>query len=277
MSKSQRMHSIPMPAASGANGRTMSKLYGMQSGLILISCLSVAGFLLVWELAIRTGLVDPLFLPSPSQVLDRGAKMFAEGTLLWHALASARRVMAGFFAATLIAVPLGIALGTSKVARAIFDPILSFLRPLPSMSWIPLSLLWFGITETQKYSIVFMGTFAPALIYVIEATRSIDPLLIRAARNLGANRWQVMREVILPGSLPQIISGLKVILGLSWTCVISAELVAAKEGLGFMIMNGKEFFQTDVVVLGMVMISLTVLLTDILSRMLEKKILAWQQ
>lgn len=276
MSKLQGVHGVVM-SASSTNRGTIRKLYGTRSGLFLISCLSVAGFLLVWELAIRTGLVDSLFLPSPTQVLDRGAKMFAEGTLLWHALASARRVMAGFFAATLIAVPLGIALGTSKLARAIFDPILSFLRPLPSMSWIPLSLLWFGITETQKYSIVFMGTFAPALIYVIEATRSIDPLLIRAARNLGANRWQVMREVILPGSLPQIISGLKVILGLSWTCVISAELVAAKEGLGFMIMNGKEFFQTDVVVLGMVMISITVLLTDILSRMLEKKILAWQQ
>lgn len=277
MGKLQGMHGVAMPAASSTNRETIRKLYGARSGLFLISCLSVAGFLLVWELAIRIGLVDSLFLPSPSQVLDRGAKMFAEGTLLWHALASARRVMAGFFAATLIAVPLGIALGTSKLARAIFDPILSFLRPLPSMSWIPLSLLWFGITETQKYSIVFMGTFAPALIYVIEATRSIDPLLIRAARNLGANRWQVMREVILPGSLPQIISGLKVILGLSWTCVISAELVAAREGLGFMIMNGKEFFQTDVVVLGMVMISITVLITDILSRMLEKKILAWQQ
>ena len=100
------------------------------------------------------------------------------------------------------------------------------------MSWIPLSLLWFGITETQKYSIVFMGTFAPALLYVIEATRNIDPLLIRAARNLGAS-GQVMRMVILPASLPQIFSGFKVILGLSWTCVISAELVAAKEGWAF--------------------------------------------
>ena len=110
------------------------------------------------------------------------------------------------------------------------------------MSWIPLSLLWFGITETQKYSIVFMGSFVPALLYVMEASRSIDPVLVRAARNLGANRWQVMREVLFPGCLPQILSGMKIILGLSWTCVISAELVASKEGLGFMIMNGKEFF-----------------------------------
>ena len=191
--------------------------------------------------------------------------------------ASARRVMIGFLVATAVAIPLGIFLGTSTYARAAFDPILSFLRPLPSMSWIPLSLLWFGITETQKYSIVFMGTFAPALVYVIEATRSVDPLLIRAAQNLGASRWQVMREVILPGSLPQIISGLKVILGLAWTCVISAELVAAREGLGFLIMNGKEFFQTEVVVLGMLFISVTVLLTDFVFRTIENRVLRWQK
>jgi taurine transport system permease protein len=234
-------------------------------------------FLLIWETACRAGLVDQIFLPSPTAVLERGVKMFSEGSLLWHVLASTRRVMIGFLVATLIAIPLGIVLGTSRISRAVFDPILSFLRPLPSMSWIPLSLLWFGISETQKYSIVFMGTFAPALLYVIEATRNIDPLLIRAARNLGANRWQVMREVILPGSLSQIISGFKIILGLSWTCVISAELVAAKEGLGFLIMNGKEFFQTDTVVLGMVMISVTVLITDIVLRKIENKVLAWQR
>jgi len=185
--------------------------------------------------------------------------------------------MIGFLVAVLVAIPLGIMLGTNRIARAIFDPILSFLRPLPSMSWIPLSLLWFGITETQKYSIVFMGSFAPALLYVMEATQNIDPILIRAARNLGANRYQVMREVIFPGCMPQILSGMKVILGLSWTCVISAELVASQEGLGFMIMNGREFFQTDTVVLGMVLISFTVLLTDIVFRLIERGVLAWQR
>lgn len=260
-----------------ARGTALKRKKNTKAGLLVISLTSVAVFLLVWELVCRTGVVDPIFLPAPSQVLERGMRMFGEGTLFWHVLASTRRVMIGFLAATIAAIPLGIILGSSQRARAVFDPILSFLRPLPSMSWIPLSLLWFGITETQKYSIVFMGTFAPALLYVIEATRSVDPLLIRAARNLGANRWQVMREVIMPGSLPQIISGFKVILGLSWTCVISAELVAAKEGLGFLIMNGKEFFQTDTVVLGMVMISLTVLATDIVSRKIENRVLKWQE
>jgi len=248
-----------------------------RAALITISAASVLAFLLLWEAVCRLGKVDPIFLPPPSAVFDKGGTMWRDGALWTNVLASARRVMVGFLAATLVAIPLGIVLGTSSVSRAIFDPILSFLRPLPSMSWVPLSLLWFGITETQKYSIVFMGTFAPALVYVIEATRGVDPLLIRAARNLGASRWQVMREVVLPASLPQILSGLKVILGLSWTCVISAELVAAREGLGFLIMNGKEFFQTEIVVLGMMLISVTVLLTDFVFRALEGRVLRWRE
>ncbi len=248
-----------------------------RGALLTTSAASVLVFLAIWEAVCRAGLVDPIFLPPPSAVLAKAMAMFNEGTLWGNVFASARRVMIGFLAATAVAIPLGIVLGTSTYARAAFDPILSFLRPLPSMSWIPLSLLWFGITETQKYSIVFMGTFAPALVYVIEATRNIDPLLIRAAQNLGASRWQVMREVILPGSIDQIISGLKVILGLAWTCVISAELVAAREGLGFLIMNGKEFFQTEVVVLGMVLISVTVLVTDFVFRKIENWVLRWQR
>jgi taurine transport system permease protein len=245
--------------------------------LAWLSILSLLLFLLAWETVCRLGAVEPIFLPPPSKVFERAVSMAGQGTLMGHVLASTQRVMVGFLAAVAVAVPLGIWLGTSRVARAIFEPVISFLRPLPSMSWIPLSLLWFGINETQKYSIVFMGSFVPALLYVMEATRSIDPLLVRAARNLGANRWQVMREVLLPGCLPQIISGMKIILGLSWTCVISAELVAAKEGLGFMIMNGKEFFQTDTVVLGMVLISFTVLATDLIVRGLERWLLDWQR
>jgi taurine transport system permease protein len=245
--------------------------------LPVISALSLVAFVVLWELICRAGLIDAVFLPPPSAVLARAVRLWQQNALIANIVASTRRVMIGFLAAAAVSIPLGIMLGTSRIARAIVDPLLSFLRPLPSMSWIPLSLLWFGITETQKYSIVFMGAFAPAVIYVIDATRNVDPILIRAARNLGANRWQVMREVILPGCMPQILSGMKVILGLSWTCVISAELVAAQQGLGFMIMNGKEYFQTDTVVLGMVLISITVLVTDAVFRLIERRVLSWQR
>ena len=244
--------------------------------LFMISTLSVLIFVSVWELSTRLGLIDPIFLPAPSDVFQRAVRTLENGTLVANVLASTRRVMVGFLMSVAVSVPLGLVLGSSRRACAVFDPIISLLRPLPSMSWIPLSLLWFGITETQKYSIVFMGTIAPALLYVIDATRNVDKVLIQAARNMGASHYQVMRHVILPASLSQIIIGFKIILGLAWTCVISAELIAAKEGLGFMIMNGKEFFQTDPVVLGMVMISLTVLIIDALLRRIEKRVLAWK-
>jgi len=185
--------------------------------------------------------------------------------------------LVGFALAGSIAVPLGILLGASKFLKAVADPMLSILRPLPSMSWIPLSLLWLGITETQKYSIVFMGSFAPTVLYTIEATRSIDPVIIRAALNLGASRTKLMREVILPGSLPMIVSGLKVMLGIAWTTVISAELVAADRGLGYLIMDGREFFRTEQVLLGMALISITVMTIDIAFRSVEKKIIPWTE
>jgi len=240
--------------------------------------LSVGSFLLVmliWEGFCRLGFIEPIFLPAPSLILLRALKMADQGTLFVHVLASARRVMVGFLLSSLIAIPFGIFLGSSRFFKAVFDPLISLLRPLPSMSWIPISLLWLGITETQKYSIVFMGSFAPSLLYIIEATRNIDPILIRAAQNLGASRWDVMREVILPGAMPQIIAGLKVMLGIAWTCIISAELVAAEEGLGFLIMNAKEYFQTDTIFLGMLLISLTVIIIDVTFRMIEGKILPW--
>lgn len=256
------------PATRSRGGTALRRNFGLGlASLILL--------LLAWEAAVRGGLVQPLFLPAPSAIFERGQLLLEQGVLVGHMLASARRVLIGFLLASLVAIPLGIVLGASPTAMALFNPILSFLRPLPSMSWVPLSLLWFGISETQKYSIVFMGAFAPSLLYVIEATRRVDPLLIRAAQNLGARKTDLMFGVILPAALPQIIAGLKVMLGIAWTCVISAELVAAREGLGFMIMNGKEYFQTDTVMLGMVLISVTVMATDIVLRWLEKKVIPW--
>lgn len=243
----------------------------------IVSLVSVVGLLAMWEAVCRAGLVEPLFLPAPSAIFRRAVIMLDQGNFWVHILASARRVLVGFAVAAVLAVPTGILAGTSPWVRAVVGPLLSFLRPLPSMSWIPLSLLWLGITETQKYSIVFMGSFASTVVYTVEATRNIDPVLVRAALNLGANRLQLMRHVVLPAAMPSIVAALKVMLGIAWTCVISAELVAAEEGLGFLIMNGKEFFLTDQVLLGMVLISVTVLVLDVLFARVEGYILPWRE
>jgi taurine transport system permease protein len=136
-------------------------------------------------------------------------------------------------------------------------------------------MLWLGIDEQQKYAIVFMGCFASILVYTTDATMRVDPILRRVARNLGASQAQVMRHVILPGALPDILSALKVILAIAWTCVISAEMVGANSGLGFRIWTAKEWSDTGQVLVGMIGISVTVLLLDILFRGLERLLLPW--
>jgi taurine transport system permease protein len=250
---------------------------GATSRSFALGALSVVVLLAVWHLVTAGGYVSGIFLPSPQRVFAQARRYLADGSLFWHVLTSGRRVLGGFLLAAVVAVPLGIVLGTSRVAKALFDPILSIIRPLPSLSWIPLTILWFGIDEGQKYAIVFMGTFAAALLYVMESTRRVDPLLIKAAQNLGATRLDVLREVILPGSLPGIISGLKVCLALAWTCVLSAEMVAATHGLGALIWFAKDWNNMALVMVGMVSISITVLLIDSAFRLVEDRILPWER
>ena len=249
----------------------------MSARSLALGTVSVLVLVAAWHVATAGGYISAIFLPSPQQVMRQASRYLTDGSLFWHVVTSGRRVLGGFVLAVIVAVPLGITLGTSRTAKALFDPILSIIRPLPSLSWIPLTILWFGIDEGQKYAIVFMGTFASALLYVMESTRRVDPLLIKAAQNLGARRLDVLREVILPGSLPGIISGLKVCLALAWTCVLSAEMVAATHGLGALIWFAKDWNNMALVMVGMVSISITVLVIDSLFRLIEDRILPWER
>ena len=190
-------------------------------------------------------------------------------------LVSLQRVMIGFTLSALVGVPLGLCMGMAPGVKAFLDPIISIIRPLPSMSWIPLSMIWLGLTEEQKYLIVFMGSFASVLVYTVDATLRVDPVLVWAARNLGADRRAVLWHVVLPGALPNIFSGLKVVLAIAWTCVISAEMVGTSSGLGYRILNAKDLYNTPLVLLGMICISVTVLLLDIVFRVIEGLALPW--
>ena len=270
-----RVSQAPTEEGSGAARRGLRLRATSRS--VALGTLSVLVLLGAWYVVTAAGFISPIFLPSPQQVFRQAQRYLTDGSLFWHVVTSGRRVLGGFVLAVIVAVPLGIALGTSPTAKALFDPILSIIRPLPSLSWIPLTILWFGIDEGQKYAIVFMGTFASALLYVMESTRRVDPLLIKAAENLGASRLDVLREVILPGSLPGIISGLKVCLALAWTCVLSAEMVAATHGLGALIWFAKDWNNMALVMVGMVSISITVLVIDSLFRLIEDRILPWER
>lgn len=246
---------------------------------VVMGAVGLLLFIGSWEAAVRLGLIDPYFLPAPSAVVQRMLEM-ASGpeAVLWHDIRmSASRVLTGFLLSALVGVPFGLLMGMSSNVRAALNPIISIIRPLPALSWIPLSMLWLGIDEQQKYAIVFMGSFASVLVYTTDATLRVNPTLIIAARNLGASPLQVIQHVVLPGALPNILSGLKVVLAIAWTCVISAEMVGANSGLGFRIWTAKEWSDTGQVLVGMLCISLTVLLLDILFRGLERLLLPWQR
>jgi len=245
--------------------------------LLLISVLSVLFVLALWYLATERGWVSPVFLPKPGRVVAEAIANFASGQLLKDIWMSTQRVLLGFLLAGVVAVPLGIIMAVWAPAKAAMDPFVSLLRPLPSITWIPLTMLWLGIGEGQKVAIVFMGSWIYILLYTIESTKRVDPLLIRAARNLGASDLHVMLHVILPGALPGIIAGLKVTLAISWSCVLSAEMIAAQNGLGALIWQGKDWGNLALVLVGMLCISVVVLLADKLADMLERLLLPWER
>jgi taurine transport system permease protein len=244
---------------------------------VALNVLAVMGFLAVWHIVTASGWISPIFLPSPTAVAREANKLLDSGELWVSVLASSQRVFLGFALATVVAVPLGILMGVWWPAKALMDPFVSLLRPLPSITWIPLTMLWLGIGESQKTAIVFMGSWIYILLYTLESTKRVDPLLVRAARNLGASDLAIMREVILPGALPGILAGLKVTLAISWSCVLSAEMVAAQSGLGALIWIAKDWGNLALVLVGMFCISLTVLAADAVANQIERLLQPWER
>jgi taurine transport system permease protein len=242
-----------------------------------ISIVSACAFIGLWEALAAVDIIDAEFFPPPSHIWGELAKLVGDGTLLDYTFVSARRVLIGFALSAAVGTVLGILLGTSRPLRWLVQPVISIIRPLPSLAWIPLSLLWLGIGEDQKYAIVFMGTLAPLVVFVTDATLRVDPLYVRAARNLGASPLAVMLEVILPASLSSIVSALKVTLALAWTCIISAEMVGSKDGLGYLIWNAKDWSNVAQVICGMLAISVTVLVLDSALRSIEHRLIPWQR
>jgi taurine transport system permease protein len=282
----EALKSTGVLSAEGTPGRAASAHVAPSSAkknsrkpafLLMISTLSVLSVLALWYFSTERGWVSPVFLPKPGRVISEGAANLANGQLLKDIWMSTQRVVLGFLLAGAVAIPLGIIMAVWAPAKAAIDPFVSLLRPLPSITWIPLTMLWLGIGEGQKIAIVFMGSWIYILLYTIESTKRVDPLLIRAARNLGAGDLHVMLHVILPGALPGIIAGLKVTLAISWSCVLSAEMIAAQNGLGALIWQGKDWGNLALVVVGMLCISVVVLLADRIANRLERLLLPWER
>jgi taurine transport system permease protein len=186
------------------------------------------------------------------------------------------RVFGAFAIAVALGIPIGILMGTSRIARGIFDPPIEFYRPLPPLAYLPLMIVWFGIGETSKIILLFLAIFAPVTLAARAGVRSISQEQIQAALSMGASRAQVIRHIIMPGALPEILVGLRIGMGVGWTTLVAAEMVAADAGLGKMVFNASNFLRTDVVILGILLIGFVAFAFELTLRWFERWAVPWK-
>jgi taurine transport system permease protein len=264
---------------SGALKTSRFKVPG-EGNSAAISVVSMTVLFLLWFLITNMGWVKPLFLPSPQAVFEQ-FMLYLTGAAndkpLWqHFLASILRVSAAFWLAFITAVPVGIAMGMSRVARGIFDPPIEFYRPLPPLAYLPLIIIWFGIDELPKVLLIFLSCFAPLALAARSGMRSASQEQINAAYSVGATYGQVIRHVILPAALPDILVGMRIAIGFGWTTLVAAEMVAANVGLGQMVLNASNFLRTDIVIMGIIVIGVVAYAFDLFMRWVERKLVPWK-
>ena len=241
----------------------------------------LAVLLLLWELFARhvLPLYEPgaaaLILPPPSAGLIDAYKLLTQGHLVQHIFASARRVYVGFAFAALIGIPLGVLMGMFATAYRQLTPVVGVLRPIPPVAWIPVTLLWFGVTDTQQYFIIFIGTIFPILLNTTSGVKSVDPVIVRAAMSLGAHSYEMFR-VMLIAALPSIFLGVRIGLGLGWFIIVASEMVSASTGLGFLITEARTAMITERMYVGMFAIGIIGFLQDRLLAALERKLIPWK-
>lgn len=266
-----KTYAKPAPERLVGNPRpnkTQSKTY------MLIS-LAVLGT--VWCLVTYIIGVNPVFLPSPTSVANAFLSLWNENVLLPYTLISLYRVLVGFLAAALLAIPLGILMATSQKVEGFFAPFIGFIRYLPVSALIPLMILYFGIGDFEKMAVIFVGSFFQLVLMVQDTVATVPGDLLKAAYTLGASGPSLYTRVILPASLPGIMDNLRICMGWAWTYLVIAELVAANSGLGFMILRSQRFLQTDRIFAGLIIIGCLGILTDYLFKFASKLMFPWHE
>ena len=245
-----------------------------------VSLLTLCALLALWWLVARLGLISPLFLPPPAQVLQQfatlaGPQGFMDATLWQHLAASLQRILIALAAATLCGVTVGLAMGLSPTLRGMLDPLIERYRPVPPLAYLPLMVIWFGIGETSKVLLIYLAIFAPVAMATLAGVQGAKQVRLRAARALGANRWQVLWYVIVPGALPDILTGLRIGLGVGWSTLVAAEFIAATRGVGFMVQAAGESRATAVVLAGILVIALIAFTLELGLRALQRRLTPW--
>lgn len=231
--------------------------------------------IVVWQLAAQLGWLSSRILPEPLAVLKSAWELTASGELFTHVKTSAWRAISAFAVGGGLGLLLGLLTGTFKQAETLFDTTIQMVRNIPALALIPLVILWFGIDETAKLFLVSIGVFFPVYLNAFHGIRSVDKGLIEMAKSYGLSGWGLYRDVILPGALPSILVGVRFSLGLVWVLLIVSETISAQSGIGYMTMNAREFLQTDVVLVGILLYALLGKFADVLARVVESYALRW--
>ena len=246
-------------------------------GKYILYAISIILFILIWDISAR---MNGRFLPRPWAVLMElinGINEPIAGKILFvHLWYSLRRVFIAFAIAVVIGIPMGLLMGYSKLINAWIKPIFDLFKPMPPIAWISLAILWFGIGETSKIFIIVLGAIVPVILNSMNGIRLIDPSLYHAIRMLGGNSRQEIMEVTLPASLPAIFAGLQISLSMAWTTVVAAELMGAREGMGFIIIRGMSVSNPAMIVGGMLVIAVTAWLLSVVMSLLERRICPWK-
>ncbi|OWW21800.1 ABC transporter permease [Noviherbaspirillum denitrificans] len=245
----------------------------------VLSIVTVGLVVGIWQLSGSLSWVDPLLLPPPSDIGIATAELLDTGYRqipLWeHVLVSVLRALAAFAAAIATGIPLGLAMGRSPLVSAMLEPFVQFLRPLPKIALIPLTVVWFGIGEGSKFFLIFISCFLSVVVSAAAAVAGVSQNRVRAAQSLGASGPQIFLRVVLPNALPEIFTGVRLSVGIGWTSLIAAEMVAATSGLGWMVVNAGSYMRTDVVMLGILLLGTIGYLFDLLLVGVQRAAVPW--
>ncbi len=241
---------------------------------------SMIAFLMIWHYAATRGAFSGA-LCTPWQVVEQFHNLMTDtlaGLTIWgHIWASTQRIFIGFVLASVVAIPLGLFMALNPYVDAVVKPIFDLFKPMPPIAWISIAILWFGIGEPSKVFIIVIGTFVPCLLNAYNGIRLIDPEMYDVIKVLGGKRWNEIIQVSFPASFPAIFAGLQISLSVAWTCVLAAELVASRSGLGFIIVQGMKVSDTSMVIGGMIIIAIVAWLTSLLVMGLEKLLCPWKR
>lgn len=257
--------------------------YWLKHGLshqLSLATLTLLSLLLAWWLASHFQWIPELLLPAPSTVFHTLLTLFDSGymdvTLGAHLSASLLRIASALGLSLLLAIPTGLLIGLNRIGRGLLDPVIELYRPVPPLAYLPLMVIWFGIGELSKVLLITLAIYAPLVIATSSGVKRVAVSRLQAARSLGATRWQLLRYVILPSALPDILTGLRIALGIGWSTLVAAELIAATEGIGFMVYTASKFMITDVVLAGIFVIAFVALAMELGLRRLQAWLTPWQ-